>query len=306
MFRCPPCYDRSYRFTGLLPFVLAFSLSVPRVSQAYSLIDTAFSPERADAGGRAVDTVTLTSFMDNTLYETSDGGLSNGSGSAMFAGRNSASVNSVRRAVLAFDLAAAIPAGSMIENVELRLYNDAANVAPAMLSLHHVTQSWGEGASLAGGGQGSGAPAAPGDATWLYRFYNANLWSTLGGDYMPSASAAAIVEGPGFYLWPSTAMLVDDVQSFLDHPADNFGWLLLGDETASSTAKRFATREALDPNQRPSLTIEFIPVPEPSSCCLLVILTFARPRRGRGPHLWRITPWRGHLLNPGPHLTQKP
>ena len=52
--------------------------------------------------------------------------------------------------------------------------------------------------------------------------------------------------------------MVADVQSWLDNPASNFGWLVLGDETAIATAKRFDTRESASP---PMLTIEFIPAP---------------------------------------------
>ena len=53
--------------------------------------------------------------------------------------------------------------------------------------------------------------------------------------------------------------MVADVQSWLDNPASNFGWLVLGDETASATAKRFDTRESASP---PMLTIQYIPGPE--------------------------------------------
>ena len=62
--------------------------------------------------------------------------------------------------------------------------------------------------------------------------------------------------------------MVADVQAWLDNPASNFGWLVLGDETAIATAKRFDTRESASP---PMLTIEFIPGPE------------LRLRQGLGP-----------------------
>ncbi len=48
--------------------------------------------------------------------------------------------------------------------------------------------------------------------------------------------------------------MVSDVQSWLDNPAGNFGWLVLGDESASPTSKRFDTRESTTP---PVLTIEY-------------------------------------------------
>ena len=52
--------------------------------------------------------------------------------------------------------------------------------------------------------------------------------------------------------------MVADVQSWLDNPASNFGWLVLGDESTIATAKRFDTRESASP---PVLTIQFISGP---------------------------------------------
>ena len=50
--------------------------------------------------------------------------------------------------------------------------------------------------------------------------------------------------------------MVADVQSWLVNPASNFGWLVLGDESGSGTAKRFDTRESASP---PVLTVEYTP-----------------------------------------------
>ena len=56
--------------------------------------------------------------------------------------------------------------------------------------------------------------------------------------------------------------MVADVQSWLDNPANNFGWLVLGDESAVLTAKRFDTRESAIP---PVLTIQYTaPTPTPT------------------------------------------
>jgi hypothetical protein len=52
--------------------------------------------------------------------------------------------------------------------------------------------------------------------------------------------------------------LVADIQSWLDYPATNFGWLLKTPEAASD-AKRFASREHLVASERPRLVITFIP-----------------------------------------------
>jgi hypothetical protein len=50
-----------------------------------------------------------------------------------------------------------------------------------------------------------------------------------------------------------------DAQAWLDTPASNYGWILVGDESTSSTAKRFDTREFPNPATRPVLTVEFSP-----------------------------------------------
>jgi hypothetical protein len=217
------------------------------------------------------DLIAIEPVADNTLYEDASGELSNGAGTAMFAGRNSSLSESIRRAVVRFDVAAAIPAGAVIDSVSLQLTNSAANIDDAEVTLHRLTTDWGVGNSIAGGNQGSGAPAAPGDATWLHTFYDTNFWSAPGGDFDEAVTASAIVGGPGDAIWNSTPSFVADVQSFLDDPLIDFGWIVIGNETEAGTAKRFATREDADAVIRPLLTIEYTPVPEPGSLTLLAM-----------------------------------
>jgi len=49
--------------------------------------------------------------------------------------------------------------------------------------------------------------------------------------------------------------MVADVQLWLNTPANNFGWLVLGNESGSQTAKKFDTRENSNPANRPVLTV---------------------------------------------------
>jgi hypothetical protein len=51
--------------------------------------------------------------------------------------------------------------------------------------------------------------------------------------------------------------MVSDLQSWLDAPVTNYGWLLLGNEASLATAKRFNTRENTSPETRPVLLIEY-------------------------------------------------
>lgn len=206
------------------------------------------------------DVVNLSSVRDNTLYEDSTGALSNGSGPTFFAGRSSQSVGSIRRGLIVFDVAS-IPAGAVITSARLDLHLSQGGSGTRTVSLHRLGADWGEGASNAGSSGGSGAPAAPGDATWIHTFSPSAFWSAPGGDFDPTASAAQAIAGVGFYSWGPTPAMTADVQSWLDGPSSNFGWLLHGDESVGGTSRRFDTREAIDPSFRPVLFVEFTPPP---------------------------------------------
>jgi hypothetical protein len=192
---------------------------------------------------------------DNTLIESASGALSNGSGPHLFAGRTSQASGSIRRAALRFDVAGALPPGAVVLAAHLELHVSQSNAAPAYVKAHLLLADWGEGASSADGGRG--APAAPGDATWLHTFYPTSFWSSPGGDVAPAPSATLAVGGDGDWAFPSTPAVLDDVQAWLDDPASNGGWLLVGDESASSTVKRFDSRENPDPAVRPRLVVEW-------------------------------------------------
>jgi hypothetical protein len=107
------------------------------------------------------------------------------------------------------------------------------------------------------------------DATWIYRFYPATLWPNPGATgSFSGASATRNVTGLGSYTWGSTAGMVADVQGWLNTPAGNNGWILIGNESTDSTSKRFETRESVTPTSRPKLIITYTPpaVPvEPTS-----------------------------------------
>jgi len=192
---------------------------------------------------------------DNTLYEydPAEGDHSNGAGFHFFAGENA--MGELRRGVLAFDVAGAIPPASTIVAVSLTMNMSMTPAGALTVELHKLLADWGEGTSHAPMGEGDGAPATPNDATWRHRFFDTIFWTNEGGDFSATVSASQSVGGIGQYTWTS-AQMVADVQSWLDDPASNFGWLVLGDESAAATAKRFDTRESASP---PVLTIQYIP-----------------------------------------------
>src|SRR5213596_603445 len=207
------------------------------------------------------ETININPSKDNTLYEyvPADGDLSNALGNHFFTGETA--VGELRRGVLAFDITGNVPAGSTITSVTLTLnMSKTPSNTARTVELHKLLADWGEGTSQASGEEGTGAPATTNDATWRHRFFDTIFWTTQGGDFSPTVSASQLVGLVGQYMWSSAQMVVD-VQSWLDNPASNFGWLVLGDESTSPTAKRFDTRESASP---PVLTIDYVPASTPT------------------------------------------
>ena len=219
-------------------------------------------------------TVAVVASRDTTLYQTDDGSLCNGAGIYLFAGRTGQlESESRRRALLYFNLAGRVPPGSTIESATLKLYMSRTPSASELVAVHRVDADWGEGASDAPDEEGGGTACATGDASWLHTFFNTDLWSTPGGDFAATASALLGVVGIGSYTWPSTSAMIDDVQSWVDNPDLNFGWILVGFEGAALTAKRFDSRENAIAANRPVLTVKFTPpnIPTASDIWLAVL-----------------------------------
>lgn len=245
-------------------------------------------------GSARADTITIVASRDTSIYEDFPGN-SDGGGPTLFTGMTRGLIGepSIRRALLFFDVAALVPAGSTINSVQVMLTQDR----PAMLdmssrnfTLNRSLAAWGEGTAGAGmpiAGMGSPTPPDGTSATWSHRFFNTLPWTTPGGDFAATFSGLTVAPvPPGFDLpvlfdstAPMSAGLALDVQNWLDNPASNLGWFLLGNEGAGtvSSARRLYSREADNPNFRPQLVIDFTPsgpppsgdVPEPASLTLL-------------------------------------
>jgi hypothetical protein len=212
-------------------------------------------------GGRA-GTVDIPAGRDVTLIESAAGSLANGAGLHFYAGRTGQPSGSIRRGAIAFDVAAHVPPGVAVTAARLTLHMSQSNAGSVAASLHRALAASGEGPSNASGG--SGAPAAPGDATWLHTFFDHSFWASPGGDFLAAPSASQLVGAEGSYTWGSTPELAADVQAWLDDPASNHGWILVGDESAPTTVKRFESRESTDDSLRPVLEVEF---GRPGSVC---------------------------------------
>ena len=249
--------------------------------------------------------------LDNTLIFSSDpkAQLSDGAGQTFFVGATKQGFpGDLRRGLIQFDTSS-IPKGSVITGVTMTLHMDlTVDTTDRTISAYSVTQSWGQGTSNAGGvgnglGGGGGAPATQNDATWLDRFYNSALpsssptWHTPGGDFASTASASTSV---GLipsnelgtvaipYTWSGAGMIAD-VQSWVNNPGTNFGWILIGDETDGGAVRRFDSMFNSIAADRPTITIDFTTpavVPEPGGLALLAsgaagVVLFRRRRRPR-------------------------
>ncbi|MDA0799646.1 MAG: DNRLRE domain-containing protein [Chloroflexi bacterium] len=195
--------------------------------------------------------VTLAPTQDAAIWEGFNT-TANGSGPNLFAGNNNR--GRARRALLQFDIAGEIPAGATIHSVTLVVNTNkvpmTATIEP--FALHPLLASWGEGSSNSGD-SGAGIEAREDDVTWTWRKYNYLAWGVEhpGGHFPERASAKTITD-----TWPSTDALVLDVQTWLDDPSANHGWIIIGDENAPQTVRRFDSREGATP---PALTIIYVP-----------------------------------------------
>lgn len=220
-------------------------------------------------------TIDLVPIQDNTLYEISDRSpdgtspLSNGAGSYLFTG--SILTGDLRRALVAFDIAGSLPSGALITEVTLTMQMSKTIAGSTTVGVHRLTSDWGEGDSDAGGEEGAGTAAQTGDATWIHTFYPGSNWLAPGGDFVGAASSSQTVGNAGSYGWPSTPELVADVQSWLDNPSTNFGWLVMGNEFTAPSAKRFNSRE--NGSGVPTLTITYqAPVPSLPAWAMLTLV----------------------------------
>ncbi len=197
----------------------------------------------------------LDAFRDSTLFDSGAGDIANGSGEFLLSG-GEGSDESARRGLISFDINnSGIPIGATILDVTMSLNLSFSIGGVANISLHRVTNAWGEGSSDAIGDEIDGAPAEAQDATWLYRFFNSSLWNNPGGDFTGDSSADVNVGAAGTYQW-SDERMVADVQQWLDDPGSDFGWMLLS-ESVPGSIKGFHSRDSSNAALRPSLEITY-------------------------------------------------
>lgn len=255
----------------------------------------------------SADVVVLGTSKDTSIFSNNPSNTAGGN-DVLYVGKNAS--GATRHALVQFDIAGAgIPSGSTINSVTLTLYlngfSGSVFGADRDVRLFGVTSAWGNGTtgsggSGGGGGQGTAAAAGNGDVTWSHSSFNTTAWGMTGGDLANTPSASLVISNSpnpvvlnSPYSWSSPG-LASDVQAWIDNSLPNNGWLLRNPAAENSTLLTFYSREIVDnPTTtsvdesllRPQLTIDYTPVPEPSTLALaalgMAMLIGARRSRHR-------------------------
>jgi hypothetical protein len=179
------------------------------------------------------------------------------------------------RAILKFNIAAALPAGAKVTSVQLSMevtqVPQNGDPIPSNFEVHRLLRDWGEGNKVSPTNctscGGLGVSATLNEASWSNRFsLTTNSWGAGGAqeavDYVTETSSDQFIYTVGLspYLFSSSDRAVADVQGWLENPTANFGWLIKSSsEDTAFTARRLGSRE--NTNFSPLLYIDFIAPP---------------------------------------------
>ncbi|HEY3801724.1 MAG TPA: hypothetical protein VGL61_03920 [Kofleriaceae bacterium] len=216
-----------------------------RISSGLSIVSIATFGSLAYAGS---GTATYYLDVDNTMVQTTGSGsnLSNGQGDLYVGRTNQTDDISRRRPLLHFPIPVGggdgqLPANATIGTVTLHVYNCmTVDSSTRIGTLHEADMEWGQGSSYFSGGVG--APSEGADASWWFADIGASsLWANAGGDYSATVSGTGTMSDTD-NVWDTFAgaQMTTDVQNWYDGD-DNYGWVMLGDETDAQTARRYAS-----------------------------------------------------------------
>jgi hypothetical protein len=199
------------------------------------------------------DSTIIEPVADNTIYSEGMNNLSNGSGEYLFSGTTKN--GDMRRTLLKFDLSS-LPDETVADSVILSLGISKSNAGNKLAKIYKLSASWGEGASNADNQEGKGAEAQTDDATWNFRFLETDLWTNAGGDFNEEASDSTIAGNSGTLIFKGDTITAN-VNDWLLNPSDNFGWIIIVDESSIPSSKRFYSRQNSNSNNRPKLKVYY-------------------------------------------------
>ncbi len=240
--------------------------------RSLSLLVLGFASLCASAGATTVDLIPVADTAIFSAYPDNNFG-----NSTLETGTNG--VGAPGRALIRFDLSS-IPANAIITDVELtmtvvRVPPGDQHAGPIIsdFNLYKMLVPWTEGTS----GTNSGSIAQVGETTWdELGAGGVAAWGAPGGqvgtDFENNPSTTAGVGTTvGPIVWGTTPQFVADVQSWLDDPSQNFGFISISDQESSpGSARRMASRESAG-SSAPTLTVTYTLVPEPGTAVLSVV-----------------------------------
>jgi hypothetical protein len=129
-----------------------------------------------------------------------------------------------------------LPPNAIITDVAFQAFAERAGDDISFnVSLHALSQDWGEGSSVATGGEC--AAASDDDATWNYTYFGAKQrWTTPGGSFGSALAISSVNQANRTYQWRSHA-LTAQAQAWLEKPNTNFGFILRTDKLEVSVRK---------------------------------------------------------------------
>lgn len=133
-----------------------------------------------------------------------------------------------------------IPAGATITAAVLTLFTTNASNAPTgVISLYQMTTTWDE----------------------------SSTWNSLGGGVQVGSESEAVADDAHSVPTPNATTTFDVLAAVLAWQGGdtNFGWLITNDST---DGVQFSSAEGTTAGNRPMLSIDFIPIPEPGSLTL--------------------------------------
>ena len=131
--------------------------------------------------------------------------------------------------LLRFDVASAVPPGAHIIDAQMALYRNGGSGVSSSISAYPVLKPWTT------------------NVNW-WQYATGQPWTTPGGDFGPAAATVSVNPQVAIYRWNLTQLTRGSAAGAVA----NHGVLMTGGEDQT-----FASSEATNPSQRPSLTITY-------------------------------------------------
>ena len=203
-------------------------------------------------------TVNLDATEDTTIYSEN---VDNNGGEHAFSIAGTANNGNERRSLLQFDLSGIAP-GSLVNSASLDLDITQVGNTGGTFQLFRLDTDWAEGRGV--GNQGAAALA--GEATWNSAEFGSVDW-TPGGSFFPQLLSEVSITSTGEASFSSSDNFIDAIQSIVDDPTQNFGFLI-SSSSGNGSAIRIGSREG---GSAASLSVDFTAIPEPTGISILAL-----------------------------------